>query len=79
MSDKKPYFYYAAMGATTVLVATVLSRFMEPWLAWFVGGLCGIIPAWFSLPRERRVWWKAVLAGIGAGGAAAVIIYVAGK
>lgn len=78
MSQTKPEIYYAAMAATVVLVSTVLARFMQPWLAWFVGGMCGIIPMWFSIQPDRRIWWKALLAAIGAGCAAAAIVYLAG-
>ena len=78
MSQTKPEVYYAAMAATIVLVSTVLARFMVPWSAWFIGGSCGVIPLWFSLPSERRVWWKALLAAVGAGCTAATIIYLAG-
>ncbi len=78
MSQAKPELYYTAMAATVILVSNVLARFMQPWLAWFIGGSCGVIPLWFSLPSDRRVWWKALLAAIGASCAAAAIVYLAG-
>jgi hypothetical protein len=75
MTLSKPEFFYAAVGTTIILVATVLSHFMQPWLAWFVGGICGAIPMWYSLPPERRVLWKTVVNAVCAGLAAATIVY----
>ena len=79
MFSSRAEIFYALMAFTFVLVSTVLSRFVEPWQAWFVGGLCGIMPLWFSLPPERRIWWKALLAGSGAECVSALIVFVAGK
>ena len=71
----KPEIFHAAIGITTILVAAVLSHFMQPWLAWFIGGICGGIPMWYSLPEERRVLWKSVTIAVCAGLAAAAIVY----
>ncbi len=67
------------MAVTFVAVSGLLSRFVAEWLAWFIGGCCGVVPLWFSLPAERRVWWKAVLCGIGAGAAAAIVVLLLAK
>ncbi|MGB5106162.1 MAG: hypothetical protein WBP29_14425 [Candidatus Zixiibacteriota bacterium] len=79
MFNSKAEIFYALMALTFVLVSTVLSRIMEPWQAWFIAGVCGGVPMWFSLPSEKRIWWKAVLAGLGAGSAGALVVFALGK
>lgn len=67
MPRTSPPALYALSGLCVGLLGGGLSQFMDPWLAWLIGGSLGIVPIWFAVPRERRVFWRALAIALAAG------------